>query len=65
MKKSSLKNWSVLSKAAQKSINGGYPNNCRKADDCYDYTVEDDGSGCFREFSCQQSVCIPEELICY
>ncbi|AZJ34445.1 hypothetical protein MHM83_02465 [Tenacibaculum sp. Mcav3-52] len=65
MEKINLKNWRALSKVEQKSINGGnYGNNCETADDCYDFTVEDDGSGCFREYSCQQSVCVPEELIC-
>ncbi|CAM1343279.1 hypothetical protein [Tenacibaculum aestuarii] len=65
MKKIDVKNWRILGKVEQKSINGGYANNCETADDCYDHTVEDDGSGCYTIFSCQQSVCVPGELRCY
>ena len=66
MKKNILKNGIALSRAEQKSINGGgRGKSCETANDCYDFTVEDDGSGCEREWSCSSwRGCVPEELIC-
>lgn len=66
MKKNILKIGVALSRAEQKSINGGGKNSsCETAEDCYDYTVEDDGSGCEQQWTCSSyRGCIPTELIC-
>ena len=55
----------VLGKTEQKSINGGGQNdNCASPEDCYDPTVEDDGSGCYRIWGCEQSKCVLLEIRC-
>ncbi len=67
MKKSNLKNWKILSKKEQKTINGGIETFCLSPDDCYRIIEdkEDDGSGCTTIFSCIQSVCVAGLGACY
>ena len=65
MKKHLLKIGKTLTKAEQKHINGGgQGSGCETAMDCYDFTTEDDGSGCWQEWSCHQAVCVAEEYVC-
>ena len=65
MKKHLLQIGKAISKADQKAINGGgVRDNCGSDEDCYDFTTEADDSGCWHEYSCEQSMCVPLEYVC-
>ncbi|MEL6557855.1 MAG: hypothetical protein AAFQ94_06690 [Bacteroidota bacterium] len=64
MKKHLLQIGKAIDKDAQKAINGGGGGNCFSTDDCYDYTTEDDGSGCWHVYACQQSRCVLLDYTC-